>query len=66
VQVTINGETRELPDGTTAVGLVELMGLTGQRLAIEVNGEIVPASTHKTHDFHPGDTVEIVHAVGGG
>jgi sulfur carrier protein len=66
VQVTINGQERTLPDGFTAAGLIEMMGLTGQRLALEVNGEIVPASTHATCDFQPGDQVEIVHAVGGG
>jgi len=66
VQVTINGQIQTLPDGITAAGLIEMMGLTGQRLALEVNGEIVPASTHETRDVQSGDEVEIVHAVGGG
>ena len=55
-----------MPDGITAAGLIEMMGLTGKRLALEVNGEIVPASTHETRDVQSGDEVEIVHAVGGG
>jgi len=66
VKVTVNGQTQTLPDDTTAAGLIEIMGLAGQRLALEINGEIVPASTHQTRDFQHGDKIEIVHAVGGG
>lgn len=66
MQITLNGERRQVPDGTTAAQLVELLELTGRRLAMEVNGEIVPRSRHGTHALAPGDRVEIVHAVGGG
>ena len=41
-------------------------GLAGRRVAIEVNGEIVPRSLHDTHQLQDGDVVEIVHALGGG
>ncbi len=66
VQVIVNGETRDLPSGITAAGLIESLGLTGKRLALELNGEIVPKSAHERTGFRKGDRVEIVHAVGGG
>jgi len=66
VEVTINGETRTLPEGETASGLIETLGLTGGRLALEVNGDIVPGSMYPTYRFEPRDQIEIVHAVGGG
>jgi len=66
MQITVNGESRQVPDGATAAELVELLALTGRRLAMEVNGEILPRSRHEIHALAPGDRVEIVHAVGGG
>ena len=62
----INGETRQLPEGMTVAQLLEEMALTGKRLAVEVNREIVPRSTHGAHRLQAGDRVEIVHAIGGG
>ena len=66
MQVTVNGKTRELADGSTALELVRQLGLEGRRFAMEVNGEILPRSTHETHRLAQGDRVEVVHAVGGG
>ena len=66
MQISVNGESRQVPDGATAAQLVELLGLTGRRLAMEVNGEILPRSRHANHTLDPGDRVEIVQAVGGG
>ena len=66
MEITVNGEPRSVPDGTTAAGLIAALDLTGKRLAMEVNGEIVPKSRHASHDLTAGDRVEIVHAVGGG
>ena len=66
MQITVNGESRQVPAGATAAQLVELLGLTGRRLAMEVNGEILPRSRHANHALNPGDRVEIVQAVGGG
>ena len=47
MQITLNGEVREIPDTMTAEQLVTLLGLGEKRLAMEVNLEIVPRS----HDF---------------
>ncbi len=67
IQITINGKAREFePTISTLADLVEKLGLTGKRLAIERNGEIVPKSTFATVQLQQGDRLEIVGAVGGG
>ncbi len=66
MKIFVNGQERKLSGELTAAGLIEQMGLTGQRLAMEVNEEIVPRSTFEEHVFQDADRVEIVHAVGGG
>jgi sulfur carrier protein len=66
MQITVNGQPREVPEGATAAELVALLELTGRRLAMEVNGDILPRSRHDGHRLADGDRIEIVHAVGGG
>jgi sulfur carrier protein len=67
IQISINGKPREFDVSSMLVSdLVEKLGLTGKRLAIERNGEIVPRSTFTVTALHDGDTLEIVGAVGGG
>ena len=62
----VNGKARQVAENYTVAQLIEDMELGGRRLAVEVNQEIVPRSSHETHCFQPGDRVEIVHAIGGG
>ena len=62
----VNGQPTDLPPGFTARQLLERMELAGKRVAVEVNGEIVPRSVHAAHELKDGDKVEIVHAIGGG
>ena len=66
IDITFNDAPRALPDGCTVAALLEREGLAGRRVAVEVNREIVPRSTHGTHVLADGDRVEIVHALGGG
>ncbi len=66
MQIIVNGEQRDVLEGLTAAQLVADMDITGKRIAMEVNLEIVPRSTYADHMFKAGDKVEIVHAVGGG
>ena len=67
IQITINGNSRSFDVEAMSVGaLVEKLGLTGKRLAIERNGEIVPKSTFAEVVLQSGDQLEIVGAVGGG
>jgi sulfur carrier protein len=66
VEVFINGELQQLPEGMTVTQLLGKMALSDKRLAVEVNLEIVPRSLHSSHKLQAGDRVEIVHAIGGG
>ncbi len=66
MNIVVNGNSQIVEKSCTAAQLVELMGISGGRIAMEVNQEIVPRSTYQTHQFQVGDVVEIVHAVGGG
>lgn len=66
MNIVVNGEAREVVDSLTVGDLIRDMDLQGRRLAVEVNLEIVPRSTHDQHRLQPGDNVEIVHAIGGG
>ena len=50
----------------TVTGLIEQLGYTGKRVAVERNGELVPKSRHATTALAAGDQLEIVVAVGGG
>lgn len=66
MHVTVNGEEEHLPEGLTVAELVERAGLSGQRVALEVNREIVPRSAYAETRLAEGDRVEIVRAIGGG
>lgn len=66
MNILLNGESHAIDDGATVAVLIEQLGLTGQRLAVEVNGEIVPRGEHAAHTLNAGDTVEVVRAIGGG
>jgi thiamine biosynthesis protein ThiS len=66
MKVTINGTEREVPDGLTIRALVHHLGLGEGPVAVEQNREIVPRAEHATRRVNGGDTIEIVHFVGGG
>ncbi|NIR28950.1 MAG: sulfur carrier protein ThiS [Gammaproteobacteria bacterium] len=66
MQILLNGETRQLPDGASVAALLERLELTGKRFAVEVNEEVVPRSEYAQVGLHEGDRVEIVRAIGGG
>jgi sulfur carrier protein len=66
MQIHLNGEPRVIDAGVALSALLEQAGLAGRRVAIEVNGEIVPRSRHTEHALNDGDRIEIVHALGGG
>jgi sulfur carrier protein len=64
--VTINGESREIPDGLSVAQLVEHLGLVSGRVAIERNREILSRDAWAETAVVSGDVYEIVHFVGGG
>lgn len=66
MQIQVNGVTTELEDGAPMSSLIERLGLTGWRIAVEVNAQLVPRSLFAAQPLHEGDRVEIIHAVGGG
>jgi sulfur carrier protein len=71
MQIQLNGKPHVLEraerDGDVTLGrLLSELDLVGRRLAIEVNGELVPRSEHEYFRLTPGDRVEIVQAIGGG
>jgi sulfur carrier protein len=66
MDIIVNGAPRQLPQDASAATLIEQLELTGQRVAIEVNGEIVPRSEYAGHRLASDDRVEIIRAVGGG
>ena len=66
MQILLNGESLELPDGATVADLLVRLDLTGRRVAVERNLDILPRSQHATTALADGDRLEVVHAIGGG
>jgi sulfur carrier protein len=66
MHIQLNGERYELPDGQSVADLLQRLELTGRRLAVELNRDIVPRSQHAATVLVESDQVEIVHAIGGG
>ena len=66
MEITLNGEPRAIAAMTTVAQLLAQEGLGERRVAVEVNGEIIPRSRHGEHALTTGDRIEIVHALGGG
>lgn len=66
MQVTINGQSREVADGVTIAQLLDQLRLGGKPVAVEVNLALVPRQRHGEHRLAAGDRLEIVTLVGGG
>lgn len=66
IELTINGAAKQFPQSLNVAQLVVALELTGKRIAIERNGEIVPRSQFDIIALASGDQLEIVVAVGGG
>jgi thiamine biosynthesis protein ThiS len=66
MNVTINGVSREVPDGLTIATLLEHLGIHPGRVAVEHNRTVISRSNWETTQLQPGDNIEIVHFVGGG
>ena len=62
----LNGASRDFPDGLTLAALVEHLGMKPDRVAVELNLEIVPRPKWQDTHLKNGDKLEIVHFVGGG
>jgi sulfur carrier protein len=66
IQLSVNGQAQRLEPGANVVRLLEALELSGKRVAVERNGEIVPRSRFADTRLADGDALEIVVAVGGG
>ena len=66
MQVMVNGESREVPEGTTVSGLLELLAVAPERVVVELNLAILKRAQSPVTTLKAGDQVEIVQFVGGG
>jgi sulfur carrier protein len=66
ITVTLNGERRQFDEPLRFQQLLDTLGLTGKRVAVERNGTIVPRGEFAARSIADGDKLEIVVAVGGG
>ncbi len=64
--VSVNGETRGVPDGCSLRQLLALLDLGGRRVAVAVNRAVVPRSSYESFELSDGDRIEVLEAVGGG
>lgn len=66
MQVTVNGQSREVSEGTTLAQLLDELKLPTKYYAVEVNLEVIPRREHSQRRLCAGDRLEIVTLVGGG
>jgi thiamine biosynthesis protein ThiS len=66
MKLQINGEEKTFPSPLTLAALIEGMGMKPDRIAVELNREIVPRNRYSETQLADGDKLEIVHFVGGG
>lgn len=64
--IYVNGSKREAPTGATLQDLIQTFGLERKKVVIELNHQVVHRSLYSDAVLSEGDTVEIVHFVGGG
>jgi len=66
MQITLNGESRDIAAGMTVADLLRDIGIEPRKVAVERNLEIVSKSSYDTTPVEDGDKFEIVHFIGGG
>ncbi len=66
MEIFINGASHQIAVGYTVEQLLQYLDITTQRLAVEINKEIVPRSQYPSHLLQEHDHIEIVQAIGGG
>ncbi|HUI82780.1 MAG TPA: sulfur carrier protein ThiS [Candidatus Binatia bacterium] len=66
MRLLINGKEQSFRESLTLAQLIEQLGMKGDRVAVELNREIVPRTQWPETALHDGDRLEIVHFVGGG
>jgi sulfur carrier protein len=66
MNIRINGEVRTLSGAPTLAALIESLGMKSDRVAVELNRDIVSRERWPDISLKDGDQIEIVHFVGGG
>jgi sulfur carrier protein len=66
LEVEVNGESTTVPAGASVIDLLARLNMTGKRVAVAINRDVIPRSRHAEARLADGDTVEILEAVGGG
>jgi thiamine biosynthesis protein ThiS len=66
MRIQLNGESREVAEVNTLVALIESLGMKADRVAVELNGDIVQRGKWAETPVRDGDKLEVVHFVGGG
>lgn len=66
IAVTVNGEAKRIARASTVAGLIQALGMEGDRVAVELNRVIVRRAAWETTEIAAGAKLEIVHFVGGG
>jgi sulfur carrier protein len=66
MNITLNGEKKEVLDNIMVLGLLELLNIQHQRVAVELNREIVKKDRYATTTIKEGDSLEVVSFMAGG
>lgn len=66
MELLVNGEPRQVEDGTTVAALVQLLGLPERGVAVALDDRVVPRSTWEQAIVTAGQRVEVLTAVQGG
>jgi thiamine biosynthesis protein ThiS len=66
MKIQINGESKDVGSHLTLAALIETLGMKSDRVAVELNRDIVPRDRWAATELREGDRLEIVHFVGGG
>jgi sulfur carrier protein len=65
IPITVNGEPRRVPAGSTVRALLDELAVAS-RVAVAIDREVVPRAEHAHRQLRAGDRIEILEAVGGG
>jgi thiamine biosynthesis protein ThiS len=66
VAITVNGELRAVPAGISVAALLERLGLSRERVAVELDCALLRRALHASTELRGGERLEIVTLVGGG
>ena len=66
ISITLNGEEEKLDSGMSLQDLIQHKDLSGKRIAVELNQEIIAKSAYASTRLNNNDVLEIVNAIGGG